>query len=72
VHQTSATNGHTVALCFGFPNPLLDWNVHNAYVGDRADFRRFFPLRLLDFHRDNARALVDEVAARNPPTQISR
>ena len=45
---------HTEALCFGFPNPLLDLHAHNAYLGGGADFRRFFPLRLLDPRRDNA------------------
>ena len=46
------------ALCFGFPDPKLNHARNNAYVGGSADFRRFFPLRLLDPQRDNA-ALVN-------------
>jgi glutamate-1-semialdehyde 2,1-aminomutase len=46
------------ALCFGFPDPKLNHARNNRYVGGNADFRRFFPLRLLDPHHDNA-ALVN-------------
>jgi len=49
---------HTEALCFGFPKPKFHTAHNNAYVGGSADFKRFFPLRLLDPHRDNA-ALVN-------------
>jgi predicted TIM-barrel fold metal-dependent hydrolase len=48
---------HTEALCFGFPLPALDRQIHNTYVGAQADFRRFFPLRLLDPQRDDAATL---------------
>lgn len=45
---------HTEALCFGFPNPKSNLERNNAYVGGSADFKRFFPLRLLDPQRDTA------------------
>jgi hypothetical protein len=48
---------HCEALCFGFPFPELNRESHNCYVGEGADFRRFFPLRLLDPHRDNSEAV---------------
>ncbi|TSA29044.1 MAG: hypothetical protein D4R65_15960 [Verrucomicrobiaceae bacterium] len=44
----------TGALCFGWPDPKLNTERNNAYVGSAADFKRFFPLRLLDPHRDSA------------------
>ena len=43
----------TGALCFGFPDPKLNGERNNAYVGGGADFRRFYALRLLDPHRDS-------------------
>jgi glutamate-1-semialdehyde 2,1-aminomutase len=49
---------HVEALCFGVPDPKLNKERTNAYVGGGADFKRFFPLRLLDPHRDQA-ALVN-------------
>ncbi len=52
---------HTEALCFGFPKPNLDTVRNNAYVGGSADFKRFFPLRLLDPHRDNAAAVNTDI-----------
>ncbi len=42
----------TGALCFGFPFLKLNTQRNNAYVGGSADFKRFFPLRLLDPHHD--------------------
>lgn len=45
---------HVEALCFGFPDPKFNTERNNAYAGSNADCRRFFPLRLLDPHRDNA------------------
>ena len=51
----------TGALCFGFPNPALDLDRHNAYVGRGADFARFFPLRLLDPHRDDAASVTRDL-----------
>jgi glutamate-1-semialdehyde 2,1-aminomutase len=45
---------HTEAMCFGFPYPSLDLERNNAYVGGGGDFRKFFPLRLLDPQRDTA------------------
>lgn len=47
------------ALCFGFPDPAYPNRLINRYVGGCADFRRFFPLRLLDPRRDR----VEEVIA---------
>jgi len=47
-------NRHAEALCFGFPFPKLNTERNNAYVGSSADFKRFFPLRLLDPQRDTA------------------
>jgi glutamate-1-semialdehyde 2,1-aminomutase len=47
-------NRQVEALCFGFPDPKLNHERNNACVGGNADFRRFFPLRLLDPRRDNA------------------
>ena len=49
------------ALCFGFPNPQLDLERNNGYVGSGADFKRFFPLRLLDPNRDNAAAVNADI-----------
>lgn len=45
---------HVEALCFGFPDPKFNHECNNAYAGGSADFRQFFPLRLLDPRRDNA------------------
>jgi hypothetical protein len=47
----------TAALCFGFPDPAYDTVASNRYVGNGADFRRFFPLRLLDPLRDTAESV---------------
>lgn len=52
---------HTEALCFGFPYPILDHDGNNAYVGGAADFKRFYPLRLLDPRRDNAEAVNSDI-----------
>ena len=54
-------NRHTEALCFGWPNPKLNTERNNACVGGSADFKRFFPLRLLDPHRDNAAAVNADI-----------
>ena len=48
-------------LCFGFPDADYPNPVLNGYVGERADFRRFFPLRLLDPRRDRPDAVRDDL-----------
>ena len=53
---------HTEAIGFGFHNPKPNHERNNAYVGGSADFRKFFPLRLLDPHRDNAAAVNADIA----------
>ena len=50
------------ALCFGWPNPRLNLERNNGYVGGNADFKRFFPLRLLDPHRDNSEKVLADIA----------
>jgi len=49
------------ALCFGFPDPKLNHERNNTYVGGNADFRKFFPLRLIDPHRDNAASVNADI-----------
>jgi hypothetical protein len=51
----------TGALCFGFPVPTYDTAGSNGYVGGAADFRRFFPLRLLDPLRDTAATVAADL-----------
>jgi uncharacterized protein len=48
---------HVEALCFGFPDPRLNHERNNTYVGSSADRRQFYPLRLLDPQRDTAAAV---------------
>jgi len=59
--QIAYLGRHTGALCFGFPNPKLNLERNNAYVGSGADFKRFFSLRLLDPNRDNAAAVNSDI-----------
>jgi hypothetical protein len=51
----------TGALCFGLPFPEYDTGSNNGYVGDGADFRRFFPLRLLDARNDTLAGVVEDL-----------
>ena len=59
--QMAYPGRHTEALCFGLPNPKLNLERNNGYVGGGADFKRFFPLRLLDPSRDSADAVNADI-----------
>ncbi len=51
----------TGALCFGWPDPKLNTERNNSYVGGSADFKNFFPLRLLDPRRDSAEKIQADI-----------
>ena len=59
--EISFPGRHTEALCFGFPDPTLSHQKHNDYLGGKADYQRFFPLRLLDPRRDSAALLNSDL-----------
>lgn len=54
----------TSAVCFGLPRPDGDWARNNAYVAEGSDNQRFYGLRLLDPHRDDAETLRADLASR--------
>lgn len=47
----------TAALCFGLPLVEGDHQRNNDYVAEGSDHERFFGLRLLDPHRDDAESV---------------
>ncbi|GMV91515.1 MAG: hypothetical protein AMXMBFR82_12930 [Candidatus Hydrogenedentota bacterium] len=47
----------TYAVCFGLPIVGYDRARNNEYLARESDRKRFFPLRLLDPHEDNAEIL---------------
>jgi len=51
----------TFAVCFGIPLVHGDHQLNNDYVADNCDNKRFFGLRLLDPHRDNAESVRRDV-----------
>lgn len=51
----------TSAVCFGLPFPDHDLELNNRFVGEGADHRRFFPLRLFDPFRDTPESVTRDL-----------
>ncbi|MCL4694066.1 MAG: amidohydrolase family protein [Candidatus Hydrogenedentes bacterium] len=51
----------TYAVCFGLPIVGYDRVRNNEYLARESDRQRFFPLRLLDPHEDNAEILQSDL-----------
>ncbi|MBI5094624.1 MAG: amidohydrolase family protein [Candidatus Hydrogenedentes bacterium] len=45
------------AVCFGIPQVDADHRLNNNYIASRCDNTKFFGLRLLDTHRDDAESV---------------